>query len=49
MKVLDNTVRRLERGEIGAIDALLGEEFTLHEGRRVKAALKMRRLLLYLG
>ncbi|ALJ36332.1 IstB-like ATP binding protein [Azospirillum brasilense] len=28
-----------------AIDALLGEELTLREGRRIKAALKMGRLL----
>jgi DNA replication protein DnaC len=48
LEVLDHTVRQLERGEIGAleaIDALLGEELTLREGRRVKAALKMGRLL----
>jgi hypothetical protein len=44
LEVLDHTMRQLERGEIGAleaIDALLGEELTLREGRRVKAALKM--------
>jgi DNA replication protein DnaC len=38
----------LERGEIGvleAVDALLGEELTLREGRRIKAALKMGRLV----
>jgi DNA replication protein DnaC len=48
LEVLDHTMRQLERGEIGAleaIDALLGEELTLREGRRVKAALKMGRLV----
>jgi hypothetical protein len=45
LEILDHTVRRLERGAIEAIDALLGEELTLREGRRVKAALKMGRLL----
>jgi DNA replication protein DnaC len=47
LEILDHTMRQLERGEIGAleaIDALLGEELTLREGRRVKAALKMGRL-----
>jgi len=40
-------VRRLERGELTAleaIDALLAEEFTLRENRRVKTALVMARL-----
>jgi DNA replication protein DnaC len=48
LEVLDHIVRQLERGEIGAleaIDALLGEELTLREGRRIKAALTMGRLL----
>jgi len=48
LEVLDHIVRRLERGEIGAleaIDTLLGEELTLREGRRVKAALTMGRLI----
>jgi hypothetical protein len=48
LEVLDHTMRQLERGEIGAleaIDALLGEQLTLREGRRVKAALKMGRLV----
>ena len=48
LEVLDHTMRQLERGEIGAleaIDALLGEELTLREARRVKAALKMGRLV----
>ena len=41
---------QLERGEIGAleaIDALLGEELTLRETRRIKAALKMGRLITF--
>ncbi len=48
LEVLDHAMRQLERGEIGAleaIDILLGEELTLREGRRVKAALKMGRLI----
>jgi DNA replication protein DnaC len=48
LEMLDHLLRRLERGEIGtldAIDLLLGEELTLRESRRVKAALKMGRLL----
>lgn len=48
LEVLDHTVRQLEQGQIAAleaIDALLAEELTLREGRRVKAALKMGRLL----
>ena len=47
LEVLDHTVQQLERGEIGAveaIDALLTEEFTGREGPRVKAALRMARL-----
>jgi DNA replication protein DnaC len=48
LEVLDHTLRRLECGEIGApeaLEALLGEELTLREGRRVRTALKMGRLL----
>lgn len=48
LEILDHIVRQLERGEISpleAVDALLGEELTLREGRRVRAALKMGRLL----
>lgn len=48
LEALEHILRRIERGEISAleaIDALLGEELTLREGRRVKAALKMGRLL----
>ena len=47
LEVLDHTVQQLERGEIGAveaIDTLLAEEFTGREGPRVKAALRMARL-----
>lgn len=47
LEVLDHTVQQLERGEIGAveaIDVLLAEEFTGREGPRVKAALRMARL-----
>jgi DNA replication protein DnaC len=47
LEALDHIVRQLERGEIGsleAIDALLAEELTLREGRRIKAALQMARL-----
>jgi DNA replication protein DnaC len=48
LEVLDQVLRRLECGEIGApeaLEALLGEELTLREGRRVRTALKMGRLL----
>ncbi|MCW2240544.1 DNA replication protein DnaC [Azospirillum canadense] len=48
LEVLEHILRRIERGEISAleaIDSLLGEELTLREGRRVKSALKMGRLL----
>lgn len=48
LEVLDPLLRQIERGEISTLDAiemLLGEELTLREGRRVKAALKMGRLL----
>lgn len=48
LEVLDHVLRQLERGEIGAPEALemvLGEELALREGRRIKAALKMGRLL----
>lgn len=47
LEALEHILRRLERGKISAleaIDALLGEELTLREGRRVKAALKIGRL-----
>ncbi len=48
LEVLEHLLRQLERGEISAleaIDGLLDEELSLREGRRVKAALKMGRLL----
>lgn len=48
LEVLEHLLRQLERGEISAleaIDALLHEELSLREGRRVKTALKMSRLL----
>ena len=48
LEVLEHLLRQLERGEISAleaIDGLLDAELSLREGRRVKAALKMGRLL----
>ncbi len=48
LEMLDHVQRQLERGKISAldtIDVLLGEELSLREGRRVKTALKMGRLL----
>src|SRR4051794_24211896 len=48
LEVSEHILRRIERGEISAleaIDTLLGEELTLREGRRVRSALKMGRLL----
>lgn len=48
LEILDQIMRQLERGEISALEAiehLLDEELTLREGRRVKAALKMGRLV----
>ena len=48
LEVLEHLLRQLERGEISALEAidnLLDEELSLREGRRVKAALKMGRLL----
>ena len=48
LEVLEHLLRQLERGEISAlaaIDGLLDEELSLREGRRIKAALKMGRLL----
>nr|WP_328586763.1 ATP-binding protein [Tritonibacter mobilis] len=44
MEMLDHTVQRLERGEIGAIDSLLSEEPNCREDRRVGAALTTARL-----
>jgi DNA replication protein DnaC len=47
LELLDHTVRKLERGEMSTLEALevlLAEEYTVREGRRVKAALQMARL-----
>lgn len=47
LELIDATLRQLERGELTpleAIDALLAEEFTLRENRRVRTALVMARL-----
>jgi DNA replication protein DnaC len=47
IEILDATVRRLEHGEVTALEAietLLAEEFTLRESRRIKTALLMARL-----
>ena len=47
LETLDAVVQQLERGQIGAIEAidtLLAEEITVREGRRIKAALQMARL-----
>lgn len=47
LEALDAVIQQLERGQIGAIEAidtLLAEEFTVREGRRIKAALQMARL-----
>lgn len=47
LEMLDHTVQRLEKGEIGAIEAidgLLSEEFNCREDRRVGVALTTARL-----
>ncbi len=47
LEALDHIVRRLEHGEISAveaIDVLLSEELTLREKSRIKTALRMGRL-----
>ena len=47
LEALDAVVKQLERGQIGAIEAietLLAEVLTVREGRRIKAALQMARL-----
>jgi DNA replication protein DnaC len=47
LEVLDVTLRGIVRGEIGAveaIDALLTEELTMRENRRVRMAVQMARL-----
>jgi len=48
LEVLEHLLRQLERGEISALEAIdqsLDKELSLREGRRVKTALKMGRLL----
>jgi DNA replication protein DnaC len=47
LEIVDATVRRLERGEVNpleAIDALLAEELSVRESRRIRTALVMARL-----
>lgn len=47
LEALDHVVRRLEQGEIAALEAvdiLLSEELTLRENSRIKTALRMGRL-----
>ena len=47
LETLEHVVEELERGQLGAIEAietLLAEEITIRESRRVKAALQMARL-----
>jgi len=47
LEILDITLRGLERGEISAldaIDALLTEELTMRENRRIKMAVQMAKL-----
>ena len=47
LETLDHVVQQLERGQVGAIEAievLLAEEITIRESRRIKAALQMARL-----
>jgi hypothetical protein len=46
LETLDHVMQQLERGQLGAIEAveaLLAEEITVRESRRVKAALQMAR------
>lgn len=48
LEALDQTMRKIERGEITAIeaiDSLLAEEHVTREGRRVTVALKTARLM----
>ena len=47
LETLEHVVQQLERGQVGAIEAietLLAEEITIRESRRIKAALQMARL-----
>ena len=46
LETLDHVMQQLERGQLGAIEAveaLLAEEITIRESRRVKAARSVRR------
>ncbi len=48
LETLDQTLSRLEKGEISAIEAideLLAEELNLREGRRIGVALRTARLM----
>jgi len=48
LETLDHILRKLEKGELSAIeaiDALLAEELTLREGRRIGVALRTARLM----
>jgi hypothetical protein len=47
LEALDHTIRRMEHGEISAleaIDGLLAEEYAIRESRRIAVALKTARL-----
>ena len=47
LEALEGVIQQLERGQLGAIEAidtLLAEEITVRGGRRIKAALQMARL-----
>lgn len=47
LEILDSLMRRLEQGQLSAleaIDELLAEEFTMRESRRIKVALMTARL-----
>ena len=47
LEALEAVIQQLERGQVGAIEAidtLLAEELTVREGRRIRAALQMARL-----
>jgi DNA replication protein DnaC len=47
LEILQTTMARIERGELGALEAievLLSEEYTLRESRRIKMALQTARL-----
>jgi DNA replication protein DnaC len=47
LETLDDLIQQIEHGQIGtieAIEALLAEEITIRESRRIKAALQMARL-----